>query len=51
MNGNKLSKDDISNLYAFLIHYETELKNKAGLFDIENANLKSYLNKNQKEEK
>lgn len=45
---NKLNKqNDIPALYSFLFLYETELKTSVGLFDIENKELKVFLQKNQ----
>jgi hypothetical protein len=40
---NKLSQTDILKLYDFLYKYETELKNKAGHYHIEDLAMKQFL--------
>lgn len=42
-NNNKLSKDDIKHLYGYLCLYESELKVKAGSFNMEDDALYSFL--------
>lgn len=45
-NRNKLNKEDVCRLYAFLCEYEADIKQQAGHYHIQDNSVKACLSKN-----